>query len=214
MKNKIKKVVDIVFKPFCFLFSFFVSIKISNFFKRQKYQIFSYHVKRKFSGCGKNFSLKTPFEIFGFKFIHCGNNVSLPTYTRIHVFDHFHEQNFNPKLDIGDNVIFNNNIHIACINKISIGDGTLVGSNVLITDHSHGDSSVDSLGLMPKDRLLESKGEINIGKNCWIGDNCVILSGVHLGENCIVGANSVVNKSFPANSLIVGSPAKMIKNIN
>lgn len=51
---------------------------------------------------------------------------------------------------------------------------------------------------------------VAIGNNCYIGPNCVIAKGVTLGDGTIVGANSFVNKSFPANSKIAGSPAKPI----
>ncbi|MCV5296683.1 acyltransferase, partial [Escherichia coli] len=51
------------------------------------------------------------------------------------------------------------------------------------------------------------------GENCWLGDNVKILSGVVLGSNVVVGANSVVTRSFPANCIIGGIPAKLIKKI-
>lgn len=51
----------------------------------------------------------------------------------------------------------------------------------------------------------------NIGDNCYIGPNVVIVKGVTLGDGCIVGANSLVNKSFPANSKIAGNPTRLVK---
>lgn len=52
---------------------------------------------------------------------------------------------------------------------------------------------------------------IVIGNNVWIGVNAIILKGSMIGENSIVGAGSVVNGLFPANSLIIGNPAKLVK---
>jgi acetyltransferase-like isoleucine patch superfamily enzyme len=50
--------------------------------------------------------------------------------------------------------------------------------------------------------------QVIIGNNCYIGPNTIISKGVTLGEGCIVGCNSFVNKSYPSNSKIAGSPAK------
>lgn len=213
MKVKIKKMLDILFLPLAFIFSFLFSVRINNFLGRLKDRIHSFHLKRKFKRCGKKFNTSTPYEIFGFKDIEIGDNVSFPKYTRIHVFDWFHNQVFTPQLIIGNNVIFNENIHIACVNKIVIESGVLIGSNVLITDHSHGNADSESCQILPKDRDLVSKGQIHIGENTWIGDSCSILPGVTIGKNCIIGCNSVVTKSFPNNCLIAGNPAKIIKTI-
>jgi acetyltransferase-like isoleucine patch superfamily enzyme len=60
--------------------------------------------------------------------------------------------------------------------------------------------------------LTEGEG-IVIEDDCFIGGYCFVLKGVHLGKHCIVGANSVVTKSFPAYSVIAGSPAKLMKSL-
>jgi acetyltransferase-like isoleucine patch superfamily enzyme len=54
---------------------------------------------------------------------------------------------------------------------------------------------------------------ISIGNCCFIGTDTVILKGVNLGDHCLVGANSLVNKSFPANSIIAGVPAQKIGEV-
>lgn len=118
-------------------------------------------------------------------------------------------QVFEPLLIIGDMVCINRNVHIGCINRITIGQGTLIGSNVLITDHSHGDKEYD---LSPSSRPLYSKGPIVIGENVWIGENVCILPDVTIGDNCIIGAGSIVTKSIPCNSIVVGNPARVIKS--
>lgn len=65
----------------------------------------------------------------------------------------------------------------------------------------------------PRHQLpLYSKGDILIGANTWIGDNAIILSGVHIGKNCVIGANAVVTKSFDEEGLVIaGNPARIVK---
>ncbi|MEQ9237513.1 CatB-related O-acetyltransferase [Coleofasciculus sp. E2-BRE-01] len=59
--------------------------------------------------------------------------------------------------------------------------------------------------------LSSFKGEVNIGNNCWIADNVIILGGVKIGDGAVIGAGSIVTKDIPAYSIAAGNPAKVIK---
>jgi acetyltransferase-like isoleucine patch superfamily enzyme len=62
--------------------------------------------------------------------------------------------------------------------------------------------------------MLKTKGDIIIGKDCWVGANSIILSGVQLGDRTVVAAGSVVTKSFVHGSVLIGGvPAKIMKRI-
>lgn len=110
------------------------------------------------------------------------------------------------KLTLEDGVHIRPFATIHCVNRIRIGEGTLIGPGVVIVDfeHFYGD---------PKEEIGEvgETAPIDIGKYCMIGANSTILKGVTLGDYCIVGAGSVVTKSFPGKSVIAGIPAKLIK---
>lgn len=113
---------------------------------------------------------------------------------------------------IGDDVSFSQNVHIAACKLVTINDGCLIGSDVLITDHDH--SFGRSLNVcVPKLRPLVVKGPTILGDNIWVGDNVKILTGVSLGNNVVVAANSVVISSFPSDVIIGGIPARIIKEI-
>lgn len=114
------------------------------------------------------------------------------------------------KLILGENLRINDDVHIACCEKITIGNNVLIASKVFITDHNHGSSYPIELITPPYLRTIVTK-PISIGDNVWIGENVVILPGVIIGRNTIIGASSVVTKNLPDNSICVGNPCKVIK---
>ena len=58
---------------------------------------------------------------------------------------------------------------------------------------------------------LPLKGDTVIGNDVWIGQNAVILPGVHIGDGAIIGANSVVGSDIEPYSIVVGNPAKLLR---
>lgn len=138
----------------------------------------------------------------------CGKDVTLEAW------EQYGDQQYSPCLEIGNDVTLTDRCHISCIDRVSIGDGVLLGREVYISDNSHGDTSGIMADKLPKRRPLTSKGPVMIGKNVWIGRQVTILSGVTIGDNAIIGANSVVNRDVPANSVAAGNPAKVIKTFH
>jgi len=111
----------------------------------------------------------------------------------------------NASINIGNNVFTNNNIMLCAANYIEIGDDSLIGQNVTIMDH-------EAHGIAPdKRRELGEIGKVIIGKNVWLGNNVVILKNSEIGENTIVATGAVVSGKFPANVILGGVPAKIIK---
>lgn len=108
-------------------------------------------------------------------------------------------------IKIGKNVFINACCRFQDQGGIEIGDGSLIGHNVTIATLNHDFS--------PKKRQNINPKHVKIGKNVWIGSDCTILPGVEIGDGAIIGAGSVVTKSIPTNTIAVGNPAKVIKNI-
>jgi lipopolysaccharide O-acetyltransferase len=112
-----------------------------------------------------------------------------------------------PKIVIGDNVRIGPSVMITAVRQVSIGSGCLFSRDVFISDHVHG---TQAGSLPPHRQNLVFKGAVEIGRNCFIGIRVAIMPGVTLGDNCVVGANAVVTRSFPANTILAGVPARAI----
>jgi acetyltransferase-like isoleucine patch superfamily enzyme len=100
---------------------------------------------------------------------------------------------------IGENVFFNNFCSVNCLDKIEIGNNTILGEGVKIYDHNHKYHYDHNLVIEQNEF---NKAPVIIGNNCWIGSNVTILKGVTIGDNVIVGANCLIYKSIPSNSIV------------
>lgn len=90
---------------------------------------------------------------------------------------------------------------------IEIGDESLISVNVVIR-------SSDAHSILNSNGERVNMGEnVFVGKHVWIGNGVTILKGSSIGDNAVVGTQSLVSgKSFPSNSVIVGNPARVVKN--
>ena len=108
-------------------------------------------------------------------------------------------------IKIGKNVFINACCRFQDQGGIEIGDGSLIGHNTTIATLNHDFNPAKRQNLTPS--------PVKIGKNVWIGSDCTILPGVTIGDGAIIGAGSVVTKSVPKNTIAVGNPARVIKEI-
>ena len=98
--------------------------------------------------------------------------------------------------------LLNVNIDYGHAYLVTIGNNTTL-TNCTILAH---DASTYSY-------LKKSKvGQVNIGNNCFVGWNAIILPNVRIGDNCIVGAGAVITKDIPKDSVVVGNPARIIES--
>ncbi|RKS89749.1 acetyltransferase-like isoleucine patch superfamily enzyme [Flavobacterium limicola] len=177
-----------------------------------KSNIYSYYASRNILKMGKKASIKFPFYVEGSKSIIIGDNFTCYKRTRIEAVGKIVID--NPKIIIGDNVCINWDCHIGALELIKIDSNVLIGSRVLITDHSHGNNEMADLMLPPSKRVLYSKGPVIIEENVWIGDGAAVLPNVTIGKNSIIGANTVITKDVPPNCIVVGNPARIVKTFS
>ena len=102
------------------------------------------------------------------------------------------------QVEIGKDCFFNNYCSINSLKKVTIGDGTIFGSNCHIYDHNHRFSDIET-SIKAQGYTL---GETHIGKHCWFGTNAVVLKGVTIGDNCVIGAGVVVSEDVPEGTVI------------
>ncbi len=112
---------------------------------------------------------------------------------------------FGKNIHIGKNVFINAGCKFQDQGGIYIGDGALIGHNVVLATINHDFS--------PSNRATMRLAPIHIGKNVWIGSNATVLPGVSISDGAIVAAGAVVTKDVPANYVVGGVPAKKLRTI-
>jgi len=108
-------------------------------------------------------------------------------------------------IKIGKNVFINACCRFQDQGGIEIGASSLIGHNTTIATLNH--------DFNPDKRANLHPSPVKIGKNVWIGSDSTILPGVEIGDGAVIGAGSIVTKDIPANSIAVGNPARVIKQI-
>ncbi len=119
-----------------------------------------------------------------------------------------------PTIIIKDDVNASQFVHIAATHYVEIGNGVLLGSKVIITDHNHGSykgEAQSSPEIKPTDRPLSRGLRTIVGDRVWLGDGVVVSPGAKIGQGSVIGANSVVVGELPENCLAIGTPARVIK---
>jgi len=118
---------------------------------------------------------------------------------------------YGGKIEIGDNFGISGST-IYSFESIKIGKNATIGANCKIIDNDFHplDAEKRRLGL---NKEFTRRSPIEIGDNCFIGMNSIILKGTTIGNNVIVGAGSVVQGKFPDNCIIAGNPARIIRKI-
>jgi acetyltransferase-like isoleucine patch superfamily enzyme len=170
-------------------------------------KIYTGYVERRFAHFGNSIVMWKPYHLMGEQYVSIGDNCIVEPNTQLTARK---IGNTDPSIRIGNNCLLRYGTHITATNNITIGDNLLTGTNVFITDNSHGETNRLSLEMSPRTRPIISKGKVCIGNNVWLGNNVCILPKVTIGDGVIVGANSIVAHDVPPYTIVGGIPARII----
>ena len=115
------------------------------------------------------------------------------------------QTDFGRHITFGKNVYVNMDVFMTDLGGITIEDDVLIAPRVKILTVNH--------PLKPSDRHKLELKSVTLKQNCWIGADATIMPGVTVGENAVVAAGAIVTKDVPANTVVAGVPAQVIKKI-
>ncbi len=162
-----------------------------------------------FKTFGSGALLRSPLFV-SYESVQVGNHVLIWDGARIETVERYADSDFTPAIILGDEVTIQQRCHITAANKLTIGRGSTILFDVMITDIDHEYQDI-VLSVSQQPLVI---AETTIGENCFIGSGAKINAGTTLGKHCIVGANAVVRGVFPDYCVIVGIPGKVIKRYN
>jgi acetyltransferase-like isoleucine patch superfamily enzyme len=110
-------------------------------------------------------------------------------------------------VEIGAKTVLGQECTISAYRRIRIGEQCVIADRAMFIDFDH--------GVVEVERPIRKQGiymrDVEVGSNVWIGYGACILRGVRVGDNSIIGTNSVVTKDVPANAVVAGIPARVIR---
>jgi acetyltransferase-like isoleucine patch superfamily enzyme len=111
------------------------------------------------------------------------------------------------EVSIGAKTVIGQECTISAFQHVSIGRECIVADRVMLIDFDHGVTEVE--------RPIRLQGiykrDVRVGHNVWMGYGACVLRGVSIGDNSIVGTSAVVTRDFPANSVLAGVPARLLR---
>ena len=128
-----------------------------------------------------------------------------PVDESVTVFPPFYSD-FGRNITLGKRIFINSGCRFQDQGGVVIGDDCLIGHNTVMATLNH--------DLAPSRRADMHPAPIVLGRNVWVGSNVTVLPGVTIGDNAVVAAASVVTKDVPENTVVVGSPARVVRTLS
>jgi acetyltransferase-like isoleucine patch superfamily enzyme len=166
------------------------------------------YYRRIFGSFGSGSRLYKPMFVSNPRFVHIGHDVSIRQGARIEVI--LSNTRRTPVLLIRNNVNIEQNVHLVCHSKLTIGSDVSITGNCAIVDVTHPYLNVhDSVKI--GDRILDEDSFVEIGDGSFLGFGTLVMPNVRVGKYCVIGAHSVVTKDVPDYCVAAGNPAKILR---
>jgi acetyltransferase-like isoleucine patch superfamily enzyme len=154
---------------------------------------------------GRGSFIERPDLVLGFGNISIGDNSSIRTGARIEA--HQRVSSRTPALTIGSDTNIEQNVHIICHSRVSIGNRVSITGHCAIVDVTHPIGlEIVKIG----DAIEDEDSFVEIGDEVFLGFGTVVLPNVRIGRGAVIGANSVVTSDIPPNAIAAGVPARVI----
>jgi acetyltransferase-like isoleucine patch superfamily enzyme len=167
--------------------------------------LFSRLIARSFMAFGAGSIVELPVLVHGAQRISIGRDVFVGADSWLHT------RGAPGLLEIGDGTRMSGHCVISAVEHVRLGRNVLLGRNVYIADHNHGTSAAD---VPVHEQELEGIEPVVVEDGAWLGQNAVILPGVTVGAGAVVGANSVVRDDVPPRTVVVGAPARVVRELD
>ena len=169
---------------------------------------FVFFVAPFFKSCGANSIVLRPRAIQGINRIFIGRDVYVSDGCLLAAVPHTGSEEC--ALRIGDGCSIGRNNHLYAISSVVFEPEVLTANNVYVSDNSH--SYNDTSRAILKQPVLQLQ-QVRIGRGSWLGQNVCVI-GASIGRGCVIGANSVVLSDIPDYCVAVGSPARVIRQLD
>lgn len=143
--------------------------------------------------------------------IEIGRNVSVLAYSEIIVYRRSPRSHVPGKLVLGDHAAISFGVNIrAAGGRIEIGAHSAIAQNCVLVAANHTMTNLGNFIDAPWD---ETRTDVIVGRNVWVGANCTLLPGCRIGDNVIIAAGSVVRGIVPSDEIWGGSPARKLRSL-
>ncbi len=119
----------------------------------------------------------------------------------------------NPKLKLGNGVFIGHDTSFALARRIELGDFVGIGERCYIADTDGHSNYAPNRPIWEVPASDEDVAEVVIEENVQISQDCTILKGVRIGARSVIGAGSVVRSNIPADAVVMGNPARVVKRM-
>ncbi|HEU4707247.1 MAG TPA: acyltransferase [Solirubrobacterales bacterium] len=110
-------------------------------------------------------------------------------------------------VEIGEKTVMGQECTISAYQRVRIGEQCVIADRAMFIDFDH--------GVVEVERPIRLQGiykrDVEVGNNVWIGYGACVLRGVRVGDNSVIGTNAVVTKDVPANAVVAGIPARIVR---